>query len=95
MHVTRPEDLTMTTAGTFVLPMDNTSDVNWVSHPAETERFEEFVIWTCGFTDPIHPPSQEKWEEFQKKVQQLAADFVEYKRTIRNEEYQPRYSMTM
>lgn len=55
-------------------------------HPAELEAFEEFVIWACGFTDPEHPPSQKKWEEFQKKVMQLAADFVEYKRAKREAE---------
>lgn len=55
-------------------------------HPAELEKFEEFVIWACGFTDPENPPSQKKWEEFQKKVQELAADFVEYKRQRREAE---------
>ena len=61
-----------------------------VPHPAELENFEEFVIWACGFTDPEHPPSQAKWEEFQEKVRQLAADFVEYKRLKRqNENTQP------
>ena len=57
-------------------------------HPAELEEFEEFVIWACGFTDPEHPPSQKKWEEFQQKVMELAATFVEYKRQ-RREANQP------
>lgn len=69
-----------------VLSTDNTGTATWsmpIPHPAELESFEEFVIWACGFTDPEHPPSQKKWEEFQKKVQQLAADFVAYKREKR------------
>lgn len=74
-----------------------TPNVTWPpplpQHPAELENFEEFVIWACGFTDPEHPPSQQKWEEFQEKVRQLAADFVEYKRVRREAErmqpYQP------
>lgn len=63
-------------------------------HPAELEGFEEFVIWACGFTDPENPPSQAKWEEFQKKVQQLAADFVEFKRMKRERErmYTPTFT---
>lgn len=64
-----------------------TGTYNWPSppvHPAELEKFEEFVIWACGFTDPEHPPSQKKWEEFQQKVMELAADFVEYKRQKRD-----------
>lgn len=68
----------------------STSTITWPPpldpHPAELESFEEFVIWACGFTDPEHPPSQRKWEEFQKRVQQLAADFVEYKRARRERE---------
>lgn len=67
-----------------------------VSHvgPLYMEKFEEFVIWTCGFTDPEHPPSQKKWEEFQHKVEQLAADFVEYKRQMRQAPKGSQYSYT-
>lgn len=64
------------------------------THPADEMDFEEFVIWACGFTDPDSPPSQKKWEEFQKKVQQLAADFVEYKRAKREREYTMPYTVT-
>ncbi len=51
-----------------------------------TEEFHDFMCWLAGFTDPENPPTQERWEAFQQKVREMAAEFFAYKKQQRARE---------
>ena len=41
--------------------------------PEEVEDLKDFVIWCCGFTDDMDPPSKEQWDRFRNRVEEAAA----------------------
>jgi hypothetical protein len=85
----------------FVPPVTTDAPVNvgvtWPNTPEPipgTEEFHDFMCWLAGFTDPDNPPSQERWEAFQRKVREMAAEFWEYKKEQRAREFNTPFTLT-